>query len=1190
MKCSLVAVFAVFVPLAVYAQEFRGTISGSVTDPTGAALGGATVVATEVRTGTRTNTFTESTGQYNLPFLAPGQYQITAQVKGFKEAVRKQITLGSGDHPVIDIRLQVGDVTESVTVSGDVPLLNTESASEGQTITTKQVEEIPLNGRTPAMLAQFAIGVIATGTPTLVHPFDAGGPSAISIGGTPAQTSELLLDGAPAATWDGRLAYSPPQDAVQEVRVNVFDSDAAFGHTGGGTLNQVIKTGTNSFHSTLWEFTQPSNLTANDFFRNRSGSGNPVTHFNQYGVVAGGPVWIPKLYNGKNKLFWFFAFEALPDSQPNTTLLTVPTEAERRGDFSTLLASGTQYQLYDPNTAVLNGTVITRSPFPNNIIPQNRLNPVALAYLKYYPAPNTTVGVSPTGANNYINSATTDDRYNTQLGRLDYNLSDKNRTFFEVRRYGYTQVKQNYFNNPSTGLDTYRDSWGGTLDDVHMFSPTTVLDTRLNFTRLGEGHAVTSAGFDPTQLGYPSYLASNSAFLQIPIVTFSTFQQLGGNSTTSNNYPSQSLQLFAALVKIKGNHTLKVGTDLRQYRVNIINFGNSAGTFSFNNVWVRSSSSASSTVAQGQDFASFLLGLPGGGSYDVPSFTSFYSYYGAGFIQDDWRARRNLTINVGLRFDHDGAYHEKWARTVNGFALTEQNPIGPAAIAAYARSPIQQIPPNQFNVPGGLTFASPGNTAVYENTSHLVSPRIGVAWTPDLLKGKTVIRAGAGIFVAPVTIASLSANGNYSTNPILAQEGFSQTTSFVASNDNNLTPAATLSNPFPTGIQEPTGATAGLATFNGQTISFLNPKMKSPYSVRWNFDIQHSLGSNTLLEVAYIGNHSVHLPITVTQLNGIPRQYLSTLPVRDAAVNTALTATVPNPLKGLLPNSASLNGSTIAVSQLLAPYPEYPVGYGSGAWSGSTGVLEQNLDAGSSYFHSLNVRVEKRYSQNGLMLIGNYIYSRLIERDSWLNDTDPQPEKRVSPFDHPHRFVSVISYDLPIGKGKALDIQSRWVNAVAGGWHVNSVYTWQLGAPVAWMNGSSTTPGDYVYFGGPGALGASFNNRQANTTAAGTALPAFDTGLFATNSTQAFAYHLRTFSTTFPNVRSDGLNEWDPSLLKKIDLKESAYLQLRFECFNVLNHPTFSAPNVQASNASFGLITSTANRPRTIQVGARLVF
>ena len=1187
MKRGLVALIAILLPLALFGQEFRGTISGMVTDPSGASIGGVKISVTEVRTGTKTQAVSEPTGQYNVPFLAPGQYEIAAQMQGFKEYVRKDVNLGAGDHPVIDIRLDVGDTSTTVEVKADAPLLNTENGSTGQAITTKEVEDIPLNGGTPLMVAQYALGVIATGTPTLVHPFDLGGPAAFSIAGTPSQTSELLVDGVPDATWDGRVAYNPPRDAVQEVRVKAFDADASFGHTGGGTMNQVLKSGTNGLHGSAWEYNQPSDMVANDFFRNRAGQGLQITHFNQFGVTAGGPVLAPK-YNGRNKLFWFFAYEGLKDGQPSPAIVTVPTDAEKQGNFSALLAAGSQYQIYDPYSATLSGTTVTRSPYPNNVIPTSQLNPIALAYLKFYPEPNVTVGLSATAVNNFSSSATTVDNYNNELGRLDWNMSDRSRLFFDVRNAAETQEKNNYFGNPAEGSLLFRNPKGASADEIYTITPTTVADLRVNFTRLAETHALPSSGFNPTTLGFPSYLAGDSQYLQMPGISLSTYQSLAGSG--ASNWPSQSFQFFGDIVKIKGNHTIKFGADLRQYRMNFITYGNSTGTFSFaSNTWDKASSSASSTVAQGQDLASFLVGLPASGSYDLNSYSSFYSYYAAGFVQDDWRITRTLTLNLGVHYDHDGPVNEKWGRSVDGFNYTSPSPIAAQAIAAYAKSPVPQIPVASFEVPGGLEFASPSDRAVYQNTSHLASPRVGFAWSPAALHNKTVIRGGFGMFVAPVTIASLSVTGAYSTSPILAQEGYSQSTTMLVTNNNYVSPAATLSNPFPTGLVAPAGSSAGLGTFLGQTINFLNPEMKNPYSLRWNLDVQHTFGANTMLEVAYIGNHSVHTPITVTQINAIPAQYLSTLPVRDAAENTTMSSNVTNPFSGLLPNGGSLNNSSTALANVLAPYPQFPVGTSAGGWTGSGGVLEQDLDLGRSYFHSLNVRLEHRLS-HGLSVIGNYGYSRLIEQDTWLNATDPVPEKRVSPFDHPQRIVTVISYQLPVGRGRSLNVNSRWLDALVGGWNINSVYTWQIGQPLVWVNGSTTTPGDYVYFGGPGALATGFDNRETNTTTGGTALSVFNNSLFQTNSANTFSYHIRTFSTTFPNLRQDGLNEWDPSILKNIAFTEKAYLQLRFEFFNVLNHPTFTAPNLAATNAAFGTITSVANRPRTVQLGARMVF
>jgi hypothetical protein len=1187
MQYSRVAFVASLFSAALFCQEFRSTISGMVTDPSGAPVAGARITATETRTGVKTPTITDVTGKYTMPFLVPGQYEITAQAQGFKETRRTDLALGADEHPVIDLALQVGDVTTEVTVSAGVPLLNTDNANIGQAISTKQVEDMPLNGRTPLMLAELAIGVTPTAAPTLVHPFDLSAPAAFSVAGTPSQSSELLLDGVPDETWDGRVAYNPPVDAVQEVRVNAFDADASFGHTAGGTMNQVMKTGTNGLHGSLWEFNQPSDMVANDFFQNRAGKPLAITHFNQFGLVAGGPVVLPKVFNGRNKLFWFFTYEGVKDAQPNPTFLTVPTDAERQGNFSALLAAGSQYQLYDPGSAVASGTTITRKPFPGNVIPQSDLNPIALAYMKFYPEPNVTFGVGATGTNNYSSTVPTTDNYNNEMGRLDYNISDKNRMFFDVRNAAETQTKNEYFGNPSEGSLLFRDPLGGTIDDVYIASPSTVADVRVNFTRLAETHSLPSAGFNPSSLGFPSYIAGNSNFLQLPVMALTTFQALGADGASS--YPSQSLQIFGDVVKTWGNHTVKFGADLRQYRMNFIVNNYSTGQYSFGNTWVRASSSASSTVVQGQDLASFLLGLPTAGDYDIESSGMFYNYYAAPFIQDDWRIARNLTLTVGLHYDHDGAVHEKYGRTVNGFDTTDPNPIAGPAQIAYANHPIAEIPAADFRVPGGLEFASPNNNSVFQNTSHLVSPRVGFAWSPDLLKD-TVIRGGFGMFVAPISIANLEVTGAYSTTPILAQEGFSQSTAMTVTNNNYVSPAATLGNPFPGGILQPTGSALGLATFNGQTVTFLNPKMSNPYSLRWDMAVQHTFHKDTLLEVAYVGNHSVHTSINLTQLNGIPRQYMSTLPTRDAPLISTLTGTVTNPFQGLLPNSSNQNGSTIALASLLSPYPEFPVGDSSSGWSGSSGVLEQLLNQGRSYYESLDVRLERRLA-SGLSAIANYGWSKLIEQDSWLNDSDPVPEKRISPFDHTQRIVAAIMYDLPVGKGQSLNVNSPVLNAIVSGWHLNSVYIYQVGAPIIWANGSTTSPGDYVFFGGPGTLPASYNNEQANTTAAGVALPAFNTGLFATNSNSTFEYHIRTFSSTFPNIRQDAINEWDPSVLKGFTFAEKAYLQLRFEFFNILNHPNFAAPaSLSATSSSFGDITSVANRPRTIQLGARFVF
>ena len=1024
------------------AQEYRGTIGGTVTDASAAPVAGAKVTVIETNTNTRSELTTKAAGEYTAAALLPGDYEVAVHMQGFKDYIRKSIHLGAGDRAVIDVRLDLGDATQTVEVSADVPLINTENASVGQPITTREVEDLPLNGGTPLTFASLSIGVVATGQPGLIHPFDSGAAAGYSIGGTPAQTNEILINGSPDSTWDGRLAYSPPKDAVLEVRVKAFDTDAGFGHTGGGTLNQILKSGTNQLHGTLQELVQPNTLTANNFFNNKNGLGNPVTHYNQYGATIGGPVIIPKLYNGKDKLFFEFAWESVRDSQPNTTFLTVPTAAERKGDFSALLNLGPQYQLYNPYTAVQSGTTITRSPYPGNVIPASQLNPVSQALLNYFPLPNIAPQ-RPDGYNNFGNTAPTIDTYNNYFGRLDYNMSDRNRLFFDVRRTDYLQSKNDYFGNGSTGSLLTRENWGSMLDDVITVNSTNLIDLHFNFTRLNETHPSPSAGFDPTTLGLPSYIAANSRYPRLPYISFSTnsgFQTLGVNS--ANALPSQSLQFYGTLTSIHGNHTIRTGLDARQYRLNTTTYGNSVGNFSFSaNTFVRASSTASSTVVLGQDLATFLLGLPTSGGYDENTAGSYYQYYAAGFVQDDWRARPNLTLNLGIRFDHDGPYREKYGRTLDGFDTTSVSPL-----AAAAKIPVL----------GGPTFATKDNNAIYDTTSHLFSPRLGLAWTPNRLKGRTVVRAGFGMFVSPITISSFNLNGAYSTNPILTQEGFSQTTPYTPTTNNYLTPATTLSNPFPNGIQQPVGSSLGLATYAGQTLSVLNPKMSNPYSLRWNIGFQQTVWRSTLLEVVYMGNHAVHLPVFDTQLNSIPRQYLSTLPYRDTAVINNLTATVPNPFNGVI-TAGTPSGATTTTAQLLSRFPQYPTGTGSF----SSGVLLANKPVGSSYFESLNVRVQKRFSATGLTVIGNYIHSRLTEQTTFLNDTDPVPEKRISSYDHPNRFVTAITYELPFGR-----TTSKLNHALFGGWMLNSIYTYQTGQPLIWVNGSTTNPGDYIYSGG----------------------------------------------------------------------------------------------------------------------------
>lgn len=1187
------------VPLTSQAQEFRGTISGTVTDTTDAAIPGVRILIRNTASGTTQTSMTNGSGSYVVPFLMPGNYAITAIRSGFQKAVRQGITVNTSGHLIIDFKMQVGSTAQTVTVTAAAPLLNTANGSVGQTITTKEVADLPLNGRTPMMLSELAIGVLATGQPSQVHPFDNNGASAWSIGGSPSQTSEILLDGSPDELWNYTLAYSPPQEAVQQVSVQAFDTDASFGHTQAGVINQVLKSGGNQIHGAAYEYGQISAIDANSYINNQKGTPNPVTHYNQYGVEASGPVLIPHVYDGRNKLFWLFAWEGLKDSQPNTNVATVPTVAERTGDFSALLplgcpdgyqngntalcASGAAnpYQLYNPYSATEKNGKIIRKPIAGNNLNTAGLaiDPVAANYLKLYPQPN--IAGAANGEDNYISNAPSVDSYNNELGRLDWNLSTATHLFLDVRHNLRSQKKRNYFNNLATGETLERENWGATVDGVHSFNASTVMDLRLNWTYFVQNEGEPSDGVSPSSYGFPSQLASNSQHLQLPYIEFgscgsqNSFECLGNNAYS--HVPSQSYQIFSEVMKTVGNHSLKFGIDAREYRLDAVANQYPDGYFQFGTNWVQQSSSAAAPPFGG-DLASFLMGLPTKGEYDIDARSDFHTYYVGAFAQDNWRLTPHLTLNLGVRFDHDSPYYEKFGRVVNGFNTTEQNPAASEAEAAYAADPIAQLPASQFQVRGGLTFPKAHNGAYYQTDSHWFSPRVGFSWSPAWLDNKTVLRGGFGMFVSQYTIANLAGDGVWSSNPILNTEGFSAATSMIPTTNNYLSPAATLSNPYPYGISQPTGSSLGLATYNGQNaINFIDPHPTDPYSLRWNLGIQQSLDANTMLEIDYVGNHMVHMPVATVQYNSIPAQYLSTASTRDQATINALSQSVANPFyeNSTMANSSLGKAKSVSAAQILSRYPQYLTGEPGGNQVGgsqiSQGVLENSSTTGQSFFNALDARIEHRLS-HGLWLVANYSWSKLMDQNVYLNDSDTKLDKHISPFDFTNHFVLGGTYDLPFGSGKWINLRSRWLNEVAGGWTINSIYTYQTGAPIYWSY-------DMVTTGKP----ITVNNKIVNHGSA------FNNSAFDLASADQFSYHLRTFPLTLASVRADGINNLDASVLKNFAIKGPAYFQLRFETFNTLNHPTFSAPGVDPTS-DFGVIKDQANTSRQIQIGGRLVF
>lgn len=1138
------------------AQEYRSTIFGLITDPQGAAIPKAVITLTEKSTGSRFKGDSGETGQYTLPLLPPGQYELTVEAPSFKKYVRDGIKVSTNQRLVLDIALELGNVMETVSITAEAPLVSTGTASVGQVITTNQVENMPMNGRTPMALAQLAFGVTPAGGGTRIRPYDNSGPTDISMGGSQNRGNEVLLDGSPDMTRDRRVAYSPPIDAVSEVKVEAFQTDAAYGNTSGGTISVVMKGGTNDFHGTAYEFNQNDKLAARPFFGER-----PTRRWNQYGVTASGPIFIPRVLNLRNRLFWFFAYEGIRSNEPEVLTSTVPTERMRRGDFSELLSlpqcasSDAACRIYDPGTGVREGSAIRRQPFANNTIPSDRLNAIALNYMQFYPLPNQPGLLQ----GNYIANAKRADTFESYLGRLDWNAGDRLKMFWNYRFNDRLEERSNRFNNIATGNFLGRVNNGSVLDAVYTIAPSLLANLRFNWTRFTESNVRPSDGFDATKIGFPAYISSNSAHRLLPFIDLDQHQDLsdsGGNVT-----PFDIFQLFGTVTKMAGRHSIKVGADIRELRESSASFGNSVGRYHFTDAWTRGPLNTSPGAPVGQSLASFLLGLPANDSsnsnYEVNSYRTQSSRYYSLFAQDDWRVNPTLTLNAGLRFEKETGTTERFNRTLVDFDPAAVNAVTEAARAAYARSPNALLPVSRFNPRGGVIYATPNNRNIY-STDAAWAPRFGFAWSPAALgTGKTVLRGGFGLFYSTIGTQGVS------------QPGFSARTPLVATLDNYLTPNVTLSNPFPQGIQQPVGSRDGINTFLGQNVTVYDHDQAAPYTMRWDLNIQREFARNFVLEIGYMGSRALHLYETRDSsasdinVNSIPAEYLSRSLLRDNATIQRLGAIVPNPFQGLLPGTG-LDGSTIALSQLLRPFPQF---------SGDSGVRIQGLNNGYSNYHAMMVRLERRYA-SGLQLTANYTWSKMMEATRRLNEAIPALEYRIANEDRTHRFVFGGNYDLPFGKAKKFATHAgRALETLIGGWSVNGILTLQSGQPISWDDRN------IIYYGG--TLNTKGHNGGLNRAV-------FDPAPFERSSTLQLANNIRWFPTRFNDVRQDYLNNIDISVIKSFRLTERFEAQLRGEAFNATNRPVFAGPETNPTNQNFGKSTGQDNQPRSIQIGLRL--
>lgn len=1226
-----------------YGQNSRGSITGQVTDPTGAAIPNAQITVTSTDTGAASHVVSTSAGFYTAPDLQPGGYTIRVDVPGFKSFLRTGIAIQTQQTVTANVKMEVGSASAEVTVSEAPPLIDTADASTGQVLSTQEVQDLPTDGRAPLGLAKIEYGAVSKAK----HAQSTDSPVAnqteddFSLGGGNSSSNELLLNGVPNMQDSDRYAaYSPEIDAVNEIRVDVFGANAMYGDTSGGTVNITTKSGTNAFHGSASWFYQGSGCSALDgsTFTSRSGNGcnwmaglpystkvggsvPGASHENQVGGTIGGPIWLPHVFNGRNKLFFFYAYEAYVGAQqPTQTTSEVPTAAERAGDFSSLLGVGANYQLYNPNSAAGTQSSYTRSKIPGNCMgpaataysssdcPTNAgltLSPISQAYLKYIPLPNYSgSNTTATGENNFFSFVPTTQNYRSHMGRLDYNLSSRDKLWGDAYRSKYLTDASNTFHNQMSGTITDQIFAGGLVEEVHTFSPTLFMDVRGGLSRYDNANSETAAGINPSTLGFPGYIGQDASTLDIPRIDFTDAVSPVSYSTEPGSFENtDTLQLFWDVTKIYRSHTFTAGIDFRAYKESTLSPGYADGEFAFKNT-AGGPVAASNTAAEapfGSAFALFMLGIPSSGQYNISPSYQYNSFLDGYFLQDDWKMMPNLTVSMGVRLEHETPVDESQNRMVTGWNAGATNEVTTTSESNYKTDCTAAcsalLPAGSFLTTGGAVYGSSSNRNPYQVAPLYVSPRLGISWAPDALNGKGVVRLGFGVYDSPFGDANFGQN-----------YGFSQSTTYVPSANNGMT-NNTLADPFPTSatapatnpILQPSGSSLGANAELGSSMGFYSPSVKVAYSERSSLDVQYQIGRSIMIDLGYINNHQVHMPWG-NAISSIPiLPYLSHSQYYDVAATNLLTGAafknggppttnITNPFKGLTGMVGSLSTSSlIAPSTYLLSNPEY------------SGVTENLLSGESSNYNALNARVYKAMG-HGLTMNGVFEWSRLLGNFNQLN-AGAAPTYGTNTSDHPFHFAGYGTYDLPVGRGRQFfSNDNRILDEFIGGWQVSAIYTFLSGYDLSW--------GNVIY---TGTSWKDFNNHQ-HSSANRLGKPVFNTAVFDSRTVENSAYPANNDPTntsptspynpdiqpngdnyrTFPQylMRQDYTSDWDGNVQKDISGPENVKIELRLDAFNLLNRPQYNTPNLSPTSTSFGTTSGvySGTQARQFQAGAHIVF
>ena len=1142
----LILAAAVFA-LPIHAQEYRGTITGAVTDPSGAAVPNVRVEAKNVETSVSTTAATNDAGIYTIPFLLPGTYKVTAAAQGFKQAVHDNLELHAGDRIQADLRLEVGVSSETVTVAAEAEQLRTATASMGQTINTTEVRDLPIMGRNTYMMADLATGMYTNLNTTsqasaFGRPYD-GASAQMSTEGIGSQY-QIMLNGVPNAPEERAsgaiyVGFVPSPDSVEEVTVQTHIYDAQYGHSSGTVVNAVLKGGTNTLHGSLYEFFRNDKLNANSFAGNAARNPRGVMRWNQPGFVIDGPVRLPKIYNGKDKTFFMLNMEWIRNASPLPYTASYPTQAERNGDFSGLVnATGQPITIYDPlSTTLVNGQYL-RTAFAGNQIPKDRISPIGQALINAYPLPN--IAGTTGGFNNYVVSPNSQqDQYHSVSSRVDHQINASNR----LSLIGFSNVRHQLFPTygwadpaASPGYLHFRNNHGGGVDWTSTISPSTVLDVKYGFIFHPFQVGLYGDNYDISKLGFSQQLISQLPHLNYPGLSISGFTGTIGNAGTGTPGTSQYTTTFdhslsATMNKTVGRHTIKFGGELLVMKANNNTPVSNLNSFSFSAGFTQQNAQSGSATA-GNSWASLLLGVPSGGGYSVTIASAFQQIYNGFFFQDDIRVNPKLTLNLGLRWEYESPMSERYNRQNAGFAFDATNPL--------------QSQVSGLTLKGGLLFTDSTHRFPFVKDLNNWGPRLGFAYRPF---NKTVLRGGFGT--------------NYSvTFQTGGNTGFSSSTGMITSNDAGLTPANGLSNPFPTGIIPPTGSSLGLATALGQGFTFADPNRTIPKVYNYSLALEQQLPYNTLIEVAYAGNYATQLSVS-KGINAIPRSFYALPGQTPPLSSAAMVAQVPNPMAGLLPGS-SLNNATTAFQNLQVPYPEFG------------GITESTHPIGSSLYNSLQISVEKRLSA-GLQGRVSYTWDKIMQETGYLNDQDAWDMLARVQAGEPSQVLTIsLTYNLPVFQNR-----KGVLHNVLGGWEANAI--------VRYLNGSLVgTPGG-VYSSGINPQLSNptyrqwFNTCTLNTT--GVRQNCIDANQ-PVAFIQAPPYTLRTLSTVLPGIRTEVPTTMDFSLFKNFTIHEPVKMQIRANAYNFANTPIFGGPNTTTGVIGIGQV----NDPRIVELALKLTF